>query len=498
MARDTATGSASRVGMNLGALVIARVAGLALSLIQSGIIFRSLSVDNALDETGVFGYTLAFASFFTVFATFGIQRLLVRDIARDPSIAWTQAWTALGTITLLSLLCLGAIGLSLVLVNEPFGTVQAALLAGASVVFLWAVQQPFESLLVARERMGLVALVYFIVSVLKLASVFVVMRGLHTAAAAHGAILIANAIGFVVMAAIVFRVCGWERPRFRPALAMAQVQECLPFAAAMLFSLAYFKSDMLMLRHLADEAAAGQYTPAQRLMEPLLMVAALWGTAVFPALCRLAHTAEDQYRQLKTSSVRMALIAAFPMAAGLALLAEPVVALLAGDADLFHEAVGVLRILACVVPFFYLNSLGQEFFYAAHRNGFVVVCYAAAAAVSIGGNLIAIPLLGVAGVGGVALAANGLISVLFLAAMRRELGGMHLPTLIAKIAAACAGMGVVTWIAAPYSLVGGVIAGGVVYAALIWILRAFNPLEQGLVDALLLRVPGLRVLARTR
>ena len=79
LAQETA-----RVGANVGFLLAARLVGLAMSLVQLGIIFRALS----LSAQGEFQAAFNFASLFTIFATLGIQRLLVRDIARDGAVAW--------------------------------------------------------------------------------------------------------------------------------------------------------------------------------------------------------------------------------------------------------------------------------------------------------------------------------------------------------------------------------------------------------------------------
>ncbi|HEO71960.1 MAG TPA: hypothetical protein ENN80_11910, partial [Candidatus Hydrogenedentes bacterium] len=55
----------SRIGANLIALVAARFATLAMTLVQMGIIFRTLGVE----KSGQFVFAIGYASLFTVFAT---------------------------------------------------------------------------------------------------------------------------------------------------------------------------------------------------------------------------------------------------------------------------------------------------------------------------------------------------------------------------------------------------------------------------------------------
>lgn len=478
---DRHTGAALRIGRNMAALVTSRVLGLALALVQYGIIFRALS----LEGRGQLGFGLSYAALFGVFATFGVQRLLVRDIARDPASAWPLAWTAGALVTVLSALTALLVAATLVLGGADRATVNAALLASLSVVIVPALQKPFESLLTARERMGWVGLAALVAAVTRVGLVWAAMAVEPAVGMALLALAGGNAAGLLVLAGASVAVAGWERPRTRLAHVLGQMRECVPFAVAMVFSLVYFKSDMAILKFMAGDAAAGVYTPVQRLMEPLLMVAGIWGTVVFPALCRFAAVDDAQYARLRRSAARLALLGALPMAFGLAVLAEPVTRLLVGgDAEGAAETAALMRLYCAVVPFFYLNGVAQEFLYAVHQNWRVVAAYAGAAVVSVAGNLALIPALGPSAVAYAAVAANALISVVFVWSMRDAYGAMGLPSLTAKTAVASAGMALAAWAGARVNLGVAVAAGAVVYVALQWALGVLDPEERRLVRQL--------------
>lgn len=454
--------ASARVGANAAMLVLSRVAGLAMAMVQSGLIFRALS----LEDQGQFGAALGFASFFTVFATLGIQRLLVREIARDATHAWDQVWTSLVVTGTLSSVCLALIWI----LQAGSGLQSAAFWAGMSVVFVWALQQPFESMLIARERMGLIAAMNIAVGAVKVVLVYGLITrpetsGLHfaSAAQAHGILALANGLGLLLCAVAAVRVGGWQRPHLRPRAALAQARECLPFTTAMLCSWVYFKSDIVLLEWLRGEGEAGIYVPPQRLMEPLLMVAGLWGTAVFPALCRLTHTDTSQLQQLQALSVRLAVLLSCPMALGLAVLARPVMLLLAGADPAMDRYTFTLQLLCLVVPSFYLNTIGQELLYAARRNGFTVACLAAAAIVSVAGNLLCIPRFGVTGLAGVAVAANFTASAMMGWGLRRELTQARLGSLVWRTLIACGVMGMAAWYVSRWSMPLAMGAGIVVY-----------------------------------
>ena len=474
----------ARVGVNVGLLLAARLVGLAMSLIQLGIIFRALS----LSAQGEFQAAFNFASLFTIFATLGIQRLLVRDIARDGAVAWRYVWTALCVVTVLSGLCMTAI----FFLRNGSGTSEVALWAAAYVVVTWALQQPFEALLIARERMGLVALLNVIAGAIKLVAVWLLLpipgpssELVVSPVYAHQVVALANGIGllsFVVIALWAGRV---EWPRVSPRAAMGQIRECLPFAVAMLFSWLYFKSDMELLHHFRGNVDAGIYAPVQKLMEPLLMVAGLWGTAIFPALCRLSHTDAASFEHIKATSLRLALLVACPMAVGLVILARPIILLLTGGDDALDASTQVLQIVAIMLPLFYVNGIGQEFLYAAHRNGFVVMSYGAAAVVSVGLNLWVIPAYGVLGLAWVAVIANLTVSVFFCIGMRRELAFGSLLTLTMRSGVACLIMGGVAWFGAQWNVLLDVIAGALCYAVVQVVLRTLNEEERAMLAHLI-------------
>lgn len=478
---DAFARTSARIGLNLVALVGSRFLSLALTLVQMGIIFRGLDVEGR----GLFGFSMQYVSLFTVFATLGIQRLLVRDIAREPAIAWTHVWTALLVVLVLSTFVFGVIVFSCRYVETgPHGRA-SILFAAVWVVVLWAWQRPFEGLLIARERIDLVSLVNILSSLLKVAAVYVFMQTTPSSAAAHAAIAVATAAAFLLCAGFAVGVGGWERPRFQPALALRQLRECYPFTVAMLCSLVYFKSDMTLLKFLAGDTATGIYTPPQRVMEPILMIAGLWGTAVFPALCRFSHASAEYYASLKKTSLRLALIVSMPMGFGLALLAGPVIHVLTGDAPETNAAVPVLQVLALMLPFFYANGIAQEFFYSAHRNWFVVFAYAIGAVVNVAGNLTMIPAYGALGAAGIAVVTNALISAILVFGLRAELGSLRLPSVVLKGIIACAAMSATVLLLSPLSIALAVTAGAAVYTLVLYGVGVLDPLERGMLRGML-------------
>ncbi len=478
----------ARVAGNVAMLAAARAFSMLLAFVQMGILLRALGVEGMAD----YSFALNYAALFTVFATLGIQRLLTRDIAREPALAWRHAWTAFGVMLAASVAMLGlSYGISLALgLSEPERW--SVLAAGAWVIVLWALQTPFEAILTARERLGLLAAVYVVQAVLKLAAIFFVMQRVPESYAAHGAIAGANLAAFALCAVLTMTIAQVERPRFEPLLAWRHIRESLPFIAAMLCSLIYFKSDMTLLKLLGTDAAAGQYGAVQRVLEPLAMLAGLWGMAVFPALARLSVHAPGDFAALKRTTLRLSLAVGMPLGAVVAVLSAPILQVLAGNRyGEFAAVVPAMQVLTAIIPLFFINGIGQEFFFAANRDWFVVRTYAAAAAVSAGLNAALIPAYGLWSVTAAALASNGIIALVFAWGLQQELGRMRLLPLLAKTLLACGGFALVLWLMPSVPLIVAAALGGVLYIAAQYALRTLNAEERAIISDLLKRMlPG--------
>lgn len=477
MSGAVGTGGAARIGGNILALLGARVVSVVFSFVQASVIVSSLGPVGM----GHFSYAWGLTSLLTIFATLGVRRVLIRDIARRPEETWTLVWTATAMVVVLSAMVLLLVFLAEYGLDGNAPRRAAVMVAVLWIVVLWAWQQPFEAILMARERMILAGVLQVIVAVLKVASVYWFLSVGSTGADAHGALLLANVLGLGLFVLAAIRIEGWAPPRFDLAALWRLIAECRPMLAAAILAVVYFKSDIVLLSWLRGDEATGIYGAVQRISEPLSMMAGVLGTALFPALCRYSAGASDNFALLRRTSARLVLIVSMPMAFGLAAVADPVIGLLARDrAAEFALSVTVLQIACGVIPFFYFNGIAMEFLYANDENWFVVRTYACAAAVSVVGNLIAVSLWGVLAVPCVAIVVNAMISVMYYVKLRNALREARLLTLTLKTTIACGLMGGLAWWIAGHSLIAALASGALVYPLLQLAMGALSPLERQL------------------
>ena len=116
---------------------------------------------------------------------------------------------------------------------------------------------------------------------------------------------------------------------------------------------------------------------------------------------------------------------AFPLAAGIALLAEPIVAVVAGREYLPESAIA-LSILICYLPLSYANGLTQYVLIAAGRQRLLTGAFVAALVFNVAANLILIPRFGYVGAALVTVASEIVLLVPFARAAAKVAPGVSL------------------------------------------------------------------------
>ncbi len=285
--------------------------------------------------------------------------------------------------------------------------------------------------------------------------------------------IVGNLIILVVALPRLLARLGLARPSRAIAVEMWTYGQ--PLALAFALTLGLSVGDRFVIAWLLDEAAVGIYGVAASLAErPLAIIFAWIGMAVTPVLYQITH--EHQGARAKEVATRtmahnfeLLTAVALPAAAGIMLLAGPIAAVMAGAAFSPH--------VAALMPWIALAALFQGLMahYVAHpfhimrRTRALLWTGLMLVPVSVGLNLLLIPLVGLPGV---ALAA--LIAALLAIAVRLRLARAMLPVPLpvqpvlraaaATLAMACAVVVVQPGLAPLADLLLRIATGGVVYA----------------------------------
>ena len=424
-------GAASRVLRNVGALTLARGATMAMTLATTAVVARAVEPAGL----GTLGFGLALVGYFSVVGTLGLDVLGTREVARRPA-----AVRSLVSEIVSLRLALGALALALYALAVwavPRGPafkavllVQGLVLVGQAISLEWVYQ--------GTERMGVIAVRNVAAGVFQLAATVVLVRGpgdiVWAAAAQVGAVAVVGG-GLVVSyrrdyGPLALRA-DWARWR-------ALVRESAPFAASVLMIAVYFQIDKIMLGVLRTDAEVGLYEAAYRVVVLAGVPVQVLSQAFFPGLAAavgrpdVMRASTDRYVLANTGL-------GFPVAAGGALLAGPLVALVAGPA--YAAAAVPLTVLMASAAVTCLNmGFGQPLL-AWDRQRVYLAVVGAGAVANVALNAFLIPAYGPTGAAWATLGAEAVAGVGAAGAYARMARTLHTAAVLRAAVAAAVGVG---------------------------------------------------------
>jgi O-antigen/teichoic acid export membrane protein len=178
--------------------------------------------------------------------------------------------------------------------------------------------------------------------------------------------------------------------RFDRELWRAAAGEALPLWLATLFSLLYFKGDVVILKLFTGNAEVGAYSAAYKIFEGLMIVPSVVLAATFPPLARAKGEPERQ-RRWEVALAALLLALGTLVALGVYLMSDRIVALVYGVG--FARAAPSLRVLAAALPILFLNFGLTHFLIARDLERRNVLFAALMLVVNVSANLLLIPRL---------------------------------------------------------------------------------------------------------
>jgi O-antigen/teichoic acid export membrane protein len=294
--------------------------------------------------------------------------------------------------------------------------------------------------------------------------------------------------GFMVaelVAALLMLALGWYASRIRfdlsglePATIRRIVIGGLPFLGWNLALAIRNGIDVILTGVLLRDQVAGWLSAAYRIVYIPIFIPTIIVTPLLPALTRHRDDAEVFYRTAR-KSLLIVLAMTMPISAAFVVLAPEVPALLGWGAE-FRHSVPVIAILALEQPLMATDMVLGTMLIALHRERSWLLVAVVAGAFNIGMNAVALPLfereLGNGAIGAAVVEGStellmfvGAIALLPRGSIDREAGSLAGRILLAASADLAVGI-----LLRPVSLWIGLAAGGIVFVALAFGLRALE------------------------
>jgi len=481
---------------NTVVLFAAQGISFATGLVMLWIVPRSVGAA----EWGEWTLAWAMASIMASVCAFGLDTLLVREIARRPEESVELLGAGLTARVLLSIPFVVVLGVISYTAHYTAHTrLIIALVVAASVVTF--ISLPAVSALQAQQRMHFNSLGNLITSGLVSIVALVVVKFL---ALGIVAISIAALVGAVLAAGVQFYAVGRQTP-VRPSIDWRMVARLLyaglPFWASSVFLTLYVWIDSVMLSLMTSTAEVGWYGASTKLLSTLGIIPYVLTMAIFPAVSRSYLGDMERVKQLARTSIRLAMTLVLPMVLGLLLVGPQFVRALYGWS--FSPAGPVLSVLALTLPPIFFATIVNALLIAADRQVVWTWVMAACCVVNPIINLFAIRFFeqtqhnGALGASVALGITDGMVGVAAFVLLPPILRQALKPILgpLARAVLATAVMGVVVWFLADRFVVIPIFAGIFIFTAAALLLRVFQPedghLLKKLLDRLLSRMlPG--------
>jgi O-antigen/teichoic acid export membrane protein len=377
-------------------------------------------------DFGVFTFGLAFVTLVTTLGGFGQDSVLTREVARDRGRlpGYFANTVALKLVLALPALAVAILGLWIFGANDE--TLFVAVLLGLGVVAELLMNTCFATFQ-AYERLAYVPVILIFqrfatagvgIAALLLGAGVVAVSGVYLWGALL-AVLLAFGIQFRYVAAPQFDL---DVGRWWPLMRAA-----FPIGIFMVFALVLFRVDTAILAVFKPADVVGNYGVAYRLLETTLFLSWGVGAAVYPVLSRLSPTSEPPLALIYSRALKLVVALTLPLAAGAALLGQPLVRLIYGSD--FDEAGNALVLLAPTIALYPVAYISGNLLLSQDRQRALTKVYGVIAAQNILANLVLIPWLSLYGAALETSISQLLLTVWLLWYAIRAVGTLH-PTRI--------------------------------------------------------------------
>jgi O-antigen/teichoic acid export membrane protein len=424
-------------------------------------------------DSGVFSLGITFFTIVFGLSAWGLQELLVREVAprREESGRYLANYLFLRLLfTVVTYLLLVA-ALRYWLPYEP--ATSRVILVLTLAVFPEAIFGLCQSLFEAYEQLFVPALAALVTSAIKIGGGFWLLRQGASVGELAWVLPVASLLGVLLFGPALPRLLRRTRQkapaRIDISFSLIQFRQTPGFFVIHLFSVLDYQADALLISLLLAERELGWYAAAQTILLGFSLMPVAVRAALYPLMARYHHESPAKLAVLHQKANQYVMALVLPLATGVGLLALPIIRLIFG-AD-FEAAVPALQWSIGALVFVFLNVPNARLLMVNGRQREASIITGISMAANITLNLLLIPVFGIVGAALSRLAASFLFFLcIHLYVHRRILANRFLPLLPRPMLATLA-MAAAVWPLRHFALPVPVLAGILVYGAAAALLR---------------------------
>ncbi len=391
------------VAKNTAFLTIGAIAQKLLSFVYFVLVARLLGSE----LTGKYLFALSFMLMFSVINDFGLQPVIIREVARRRDEARHILKNALGIKLFLSIIAV--LGLVITAQFTESDPVRRMLIQLAAMVMvldtihltMYGVLRGFEQL--RYEAIGMV--VGQVVTIIAGAVILFVKLPLPYLMISIALGAVWNVLFSSVMVARKTGAVPWvamHLPTWKQLLRLA-----LPFAVAAIFVRIYSSADSVMLGKILDDRAVAWYGIPYKFTFAFQFIPIALAAALFPTVSRTYAQDAPRVGALFSAAERYLMLVAFPLVIGMITLARPIILAFYGTDYL--PSIPVMQILSLSLLTAFLDFPVGSLLNATHRQHIQTILMGITMTANIGLNFFLIPRFGPVGAAIAAVIGNAIL-----------------------------------------------------------------------------------------
>lgn len=392
---------------NTGWMFAARAATFITSFFTIAIVARYLGPENL----GRLSYAQSFVAILSVFATLGIDQILLRDLTAKPELERELLGTAITSKLIFGTLAfLSATITSVLIGNDPILTVLIAIMAGTFLLNpVGTIGILFQARVEAKYSSQATIFLAFFIPLLKLLIVFFGQGVIYFALV----LLVESAVStlWLIYAYTIKLQRHFFDLRFSLPMFKKLMFDAWPLLLAALSGYTYARIDQVMIQHFINSNAVGFYDVAVRLTDYIGFLPGIIMGSVLPAIINAKKQNRDMYLSRFKSLLNLNLSISFISAASIFVFAPWIVTLVFGNEYL--PTITVLRIYVWSSVFIVPTLLLQHYFIIEGRSIQYLIFSFCGAVTNVILNLIMIPMFGMQGAAYATLSTLIILAVIF-------------------------------------------------------------------------------------
>lgn len=373
-----------KVAKNTSFILLGNIIVKILALFISINLARYLGVE----QFGEYNFVITYLMFFAFIANFGLDPILIRDVARFPSKTNVMTSNIFVIRIFTSFFAIG-LAISLLYIFNYSNTILLYISIVSAILLFQGISYLFESLFQANLKMQYSAVGLVSSKIFYAIAVFILLYFNKPLIYFFYMYVIAE---FIRMLFATFYSRKFVQLRLNIDFTMWKylLKQCLPFIAGYALFIIYYRIDILMLSKIQGNSAVGLYSAAYKITDPLLFVPGALASTMMPIMSKQYHENISKLRNIYSLCSKYILQLMLPITIGLFLLSTEIIELLYTD-DYFYSIL-TLQILSLTLIFNSINSIQSSLLTASDRQKMNTISVGICCLINVALNMLLIPI----------------------------------------------------------------------------------------------------------